>query len=84
MTAAKKVMMKVASSDVPMEWNEACRWVEQRAEMSGRLWAAELTVLWVSRMAGCLAEMRVVIMAALRALLKVAIMAVSMAFLLVE
>ena len=35
-------------------------------------------------MAACLAEMRVVIMAALRVLLKVVIMAVAMAFRLVE
>ena len=84
MMAAKKVILKVASSDVPSEWTAACRWVDQRAETLGRLGAAELAVLWVSRMAECLAETRVVIMAALRALLKVAIMAVSMAFLLVE
>ena len=77
--AAKKVMMKVASSDEPSEWNEACRWVGQRAEMLGCLGAAELAVLWVSRMAECLAETRVVIMAALRALLKVAMLVVAMA-----
>ena len=82
--AAKKVMLKVASLDMPSEWTEACRWVDERAEMSGRLGAAELAVLWVLRMVGCLAEMRELIMAAWRVLLKVEMMAVAMAFRLVE
>ena len=84
MMAAKKVILKVASSDVPSEWTEACRWVDQRAETLGRLGAAELAVLWVSRMVGCLAVTRVTTTVASRALLKVAMMVVAMAFRLVE